>query len=125
MHAVPLTNVTITSDLPSPIIEGASVTLTCIVEMDALVELDLQLFNLEVTLSRDEYTVVNLSEAAIYGTTSTYTHQIVSFNRNNSGNYSCTATARPHPSSVFINGSDVSRSGVLRVTTGKTYGIYS
>ena len=87
--------------------------------MDALVESDLQLFDLEVILSRDESPVVNLSEAAINGTTSTYTHQIVSFNWNKSGNYRCATTARPHPSSVLINGSNA-LSDMLRVTTGKT-----
>ena len=126
LYTVPITNVTITSDIPSPIIEGVSVTLTCIVEMNALVESDLRLFDLEVTLSRGESPVVNLSEPAINGTTSTYTHRIVSFNRNKSGNYRCATTARPHPSSIFINGSDaLSLSGVLRVTTSKTYWLVS
>ena len=108
MHAVPLM-VAITSNLPSPITEGASVTLTCMMEIGALmIETDLQLFG---SLFKDEVILIN-------GTTVTYTHQIGSFNRTDSGNYSCTATARPHSSSVFINVSDA-MSDVLRVTTGK------
>ena len=112
-------DINITSTLPNPIIEGASVILTCIVGMGELVESDLKLINLEVTLYRNGSIPMNLSQAAINGTTSTYAyaHQIVSFNRDDSGNYSCEATARPHPSSVFINDSNAS-SGVLNVTTG-------
>ena len=104
-----------TSDLPSPITEGASVTLTCMVEMGALVESDLQLFNLEVTLFRDEVPL----EMKKNGTTLNYTHQIVSFTRTDSGNYSCNATARPHSSSIFVNSSDF-QSDELKVTMGKT-----
>lgn len=114
IHAVPMTNVTMKSDPPSPITEGASVNLTCMVEMGALVEADLQLFNLEVTLLRDEEPLEITNR-----TTLNYIHQIVSFNRADSGNYSCNATARPHSSSIFVNASD-SLSDVLRVTTGKT-----
>ena len=119
LFVVPIMRVAIVSDpmLTGPITEGMPVTITCVVEMDALVESDLQLFTLEVTLSRDE-TALNLSDVAKNGTTSTYIHQIVSFNATNSGNYSCTATASPHPPSVFINASEA-MSDVLRLTTGK------
>lgn len=123
MHTVPLINVNIASTLPSPIIEGASVNLTCIVEMAELVESDLDLFDLEVILYRNESIPLDLSisdhEAEINGTALIhYTHHIVSFNLNDSGNYSCVATARPRlPFVRFINDTNVS-SGVLNVTTG-------
>ena len=116
MHAVPTIDVTLVSDPTGPITEGTSVNLTCTVELGALVESDLQLFNLEVTLSRDDS---KISETVILnGTTLNYTHKIVAFSRNDSGNYSCTAIATPHPSSVFINASHI-LSDVVRVTTGK------
>ena len=119
MHTVPVINVTITSTHPNPVIEGASVNLTCIVEMSELVESDLELIKLEVTLYRNGSIPMNLSQPAINGTTSAYTHQIVSFNRNDSGNYSCVATARAHPSSIFINDNKLNTSSnVLKVTTG-------
>lgn len=119
MYTVPAMEVTITSDLSNPITEGAFVTITCIVKMGALVESDLQLLNVRVNMSiRDMSATMDLSESVlINGTTLTYTMAYVSFNRNDSGNYRCTATARPHPSSVFINSSDAS-SDVLRITTG-------
>ena len=117
MHTVPVINVTIKSTHPNPVIEGASVNLTCIVEMGELVESDLKLVKLEVTLYRNGSIPMNLSQPAINGTTSAYTHQIVSFNRNDPGNYSCVAAARAHPASIFINGSNTS-SNVLKVTTG-------
>lgn len=107
----------ITSDpmLTGPITEGTSISLTCIVEMGTLqlVESDWQLFDLEVTLSRDDSEVIFINSTNL-----AYIHQIVSFNRNDSGNYSCTTTARPQPSSVFINGSNAV-SDVLKVTTGE------
>lgn len=107
----------ITSDptLTGPITEGTSISLTCTMEMGALqlVESDWRLFDLEVSLSRDDSEITFINS-----TTLPYTHWIVSFNRSDSGNYSCTATARPQPSSVFINGSDAV-SDVLKVTTGK------
>ena len=102
--------------LTGPVIEGTSISLMCTVEMGTapLEGSDWQLFDLNVTLSRDdsEVTSINLS------TTLTYNHSIVSFNRSDSGNYSCTATARPRLSSDFINGS-VAVSDVLKVSTGK------
>ena len=107
--------VTLVSDPTGPITEGTSVNLTCTVELGALVESDLQLFNLEITLSRDETTS---DSTTLNSTTLNYTHKIATFDRTDSGNYSCTATARPHPSSVYINTSGTS-SHVIRVTTGK------
>ena len=101
--------------LTDSIIEGTPLSLTCTVKMDTvqLVDSDWQLFDLKVALFRDD------SEVAIFGngTNLTYAHQIASFNLNDSGNYTCEATARAHLSSVFINNSNVS-SCVLTVTTG-------
>ena len=107
----------ITSDpmLAGPIIEGTSISLFCTVEMGALlVASDWQLFYLEVTFFRDDSKIITF----VNSTTLTYTHQIISFSRDDSGNYSCTAIARPHPSSGFINSSN-SVSDILKVTTGK------
>ena len=103
--------------LTDPIIEGIPLTLTCTVDTDAvqLVDSDWQLFDLEVALFRDNSEVVTFGNSST--TNLTYVHQIASFNLNDSGNYTCKATARAHPSSVFINDSNAS-SRVLNVTTG-------
>lgn len=114
---VPITSVVITSDpmLAGPIIEGTSISLICTVEMGALlVASDWQLFDLEVTFFRDDSKIITF----VNSTTLAYTHQIISFSGDDSGNYSCTAIARPHSSSGFINGSN-SVSNILKVTTGK------
>jgi hypothetical protein len=85
-------------------------------EMDTmqLVASDWELFHLKVTLFRDGSEVITFGNS----TKLAYTHQIASFILNDSGNYSCAATARPHLSSVFINDSSASSSD-LKVTTGK------
>ena len=114
---VPITGVAIASDptLTDPIIEGTPLSLTCTVEMDAvqLVDSDWQLFDLQIALFRDDSEVITIGNS----TNLTYAHQIASFNLNDSGNYTCKATARAHPSSVFINDSNAS-SHILNVTTG-------
>jgi hypothetical protein len=101
--------------LTDPIIEGTPLSLTCTVETDTvqLVASDWVLFDLEVTLFRDGSEV----NTFVNSTNLTYTHRITSFILNDSGNYSCVATARPRSPFAFINGSIVS-SGVLKVTTG-------
>ncbi len=109
---------TITSDsmLSDPIIEGTPLSLTCTVETDAvqLVASDWVLFDLEVTLSRDGSEV----NTFVNSTNLAYTHRITSFNRNDSGNYSCAATARPHSPFALISGSNVSSGVPIKVTTG-------
>ena len=116
---VPITGVAIASDptLTNPIIEGTPLSLTCTVKMDAvqLVDSDWQHFDLQIVLFRDDSEVVTKSFGN--STNLTYAHQIASFNLNDSGNYTCKAAARAHPSSVFINDSNTS-SNVLKVTTG-------
>ena len=70
----------------------------------------------DAQLSRDGTTLA-LTGPTVAGTTFTYTIQLDSFGRNDSGNYTCTATVRPQPTSTYLTGSGV-LSNVTRVTTG-------
>ena len=118
MHVVLLSSVIITSDPLSPIIEGTNVTLTCTVELSpAVVESDLSLLMVDAQLSRDG-TPLTLTGPTVAGTIFTYTIQLDSFGRNDSGNYTCIATVRPHPHSTYIAPSNT-LSHTVRVTTGK------
>ena len=108
----------ITSDPISPIIEGTNVTLACTVELSpSVMESDLSLLMVDTQLSRDG-TPLTLTGPTVAGTTFTYTIQLDSFGRSNSGNYTCTVTVRPQPLSLYINMSST-LSHTVRVTTGK------
>jgi hypothetical protein len=72
---------------------------------------------LVVELSRDG-TPLTLTGPTIGGTTFTYTTQLNSFGRSDSGVYTCRATVSAPPSNSFVSGGS-SLSEALRVTTGE------
>ena len=78
---------------------------------------EVSLLMVDAQLLRDG-TMLNLSNPKISGTTFTFTAIVNSFGRSDSGNYTCTATIRPRPSSVYLNGTG-ELSSVTRVTTGE------
>ena len=97
---------TVTSNPPSPILDGTDVTVTCAVEMaQGVVDSDLSLLMVDAQLSRDG-TPLTLTGPTVTGTTFTYTIQLDSFGRNDSGNYNCSATVRRVQStSTYLTGS--------------------
>ena len=97
---------TVTSNPPSPILDGTDVTVSCVVEMaQGVVDSDLSLLMVDAQLSRDE-TPLTLTGPTVTGTTFTYTTQLDSFGRNDSGNYTCSATVtRAQSSSTYLTGS--------------------
>ena len=114
----PPVSVTITSDQANPINTGSTVTLTCIVELGpSVVDSDLSVVMVDAQLSRDG-TPLTLTGPTVAGTTFTYTIQLDSFGRSDSGNYNCTATVRPHPPSIFLTESG-EQFNTARVTTSK------
>ena len=119
--AVPaLSSVVLTSNKSNPIQPvGSGISLTCTVELSpSVVESDLSVLMVDAQLSRDG-TPLNLTGPTVTGTTFTYTIQLDSFGRSDSGNYECTATVRPQPPSTYIIGNEVAKSNVTSVTTGK------
>ena len=82
-----------------------------------VMESEVSLLMVDAQLSRDG-TMLNLSNPEISGTTFTYTAIVNSFGRSDSGNYTCMATIRPQPSSVYLNGTG-ELSNATQVTTGE------
>ena len=97
---------TVTSNPPPPILDGTDVTVTCAVKMaQGVVDSDLSLLMVDAQLFRDE-TPLTLTGPTVIDTTFTYTTQIDSFGRNDSGNYTCSATVtRVQQTSTYLTGS--------------------
>ena len=90
-HLVPNPMITINSNPPPPILDGTDVTLTCNVTMgQGVLPSDLSLLMVDTQLSRDG-TILDLTGPVVSGTTFTYTTQLNSFGRNDSGIYAYTA----------------------------------
>ena len=112
----PPTSVTITSDPVSPIRPvGSDVTLTCTVVLSTAVSVEVDVST--AWTGPDGLETINNAHSVI-GSTTTYTSKamINSFGRDQSGNYTCTATVSS--TSSFLTGSG-SQSGTARVTVGK------
>lgn len=69
----------------------------------AIVASDVSLLMMDTQLFRDG-TPLALIGPAVTGTPFTYTTKLNSFGRSDSGNYTCTATVRPQPTSIWIHG---------------------
>ena len=108
-----------TSSPAAPNINGGGVTLTCTVNIyQEILDSEIFLLVVDAQLSRPDGTPLALTGPTVTGTTFTYTAQLNSFGRNDSGNYTCTATVRPQPPSVYLNGTG-ELSSATRVTTGE------
>ena len=109
---------TLQSNSPNPITIGLDVTLTCMVKMNEKVfESDLSLLMVDTQLSRDG-TPLSLTGPTVIGIrTFTYTTQLNSFGRNDSGNYTCTATVRSNSSHLIDN--ELLISGNIYISIGE------
>ena len=109
-HAVPTqSSITLTSSKGNSGIQivGSDLTLTCTVELNsAIVNSEIFLLVVDAQLSRDG-TPLALTGPTVTGTTVTYATQLNSFGRSDSGNYTCTATVRPQPSSTYLTGNEI------------------
>lgn len=95
---------TVMSDKSNPIWpNGSDVTLSCIVILSPVTVADLPLLNVDVQLSRNGISL-NLTNSLVTGTTFINTVQLESFGRNNSGNYTCTATVLPLQNFTYVTG---------------------
>ena len=80
--------------------------LTCTVELNsAILGSEISLLMVNVQLSKDG-TELALAGPRVSDTIFNYTAQLNSFGRSDFGNYTCTATIRPEPSSTYITGID-------------------
>jgi hypothetical protein len=79
-------------------------------------ESELSLLMVDAQLVRDG-TPLTLSDPAVNNTTFTYT-TMLKFGENDVGNYTCTATAKPHPTSTHLNGIRM-KSDAIELLIGK------
>ena len=109
------TSVSVTSDQPNPIHPiGSTVTLMCTVELSPAVDVPVTVNT--VWTGPDGFNTTNTAQP-IMGSTTTYTSTTIvsSFGRDQSGDYTCTATVIP--TSLFLANSI--GSSLTRVTVGK------
>lgn len=112
-------SVIVTSSGGTTVLSGSDVTLNCTVELGPeLIVSELSLLVVDVQLSKDGITG-NLLDSLIRmsGSTIVYSTLVKSFGRHDSGNYSCVATVRPQPFSVYLHGTGEMSNHIL-VTTG-------
>ena len=79
-------------------------------------EPELSLIMVGAQLSRDGVALV-LGDPTVTGTTFTFTTYLNSFNTSDCGNYTCNATIRPHPESIYLTGMGT-MVDTARITTG-------
>ena len=113
---VPAPNsVEVISNKPNPIRPvGSNVTLICTVELDS--ETNLSMLMVDVQLSRDG-TPLTLTDQSQNGTTFTYTIQLDSFGRNDSGDYNCNASVRSQTFTTYLENSLIIMNNI-KVSTG-------
>ena len=126
LHEVPeLSSVVVTSNKPNPIRPvGSNVMLTCTVELSPAVDVPVTVYTvwtgpdgLELMTNGPD---VDSNTTYTGNTTYTSSIMIISFGRNDSGNYTCTATVMTveQLSSQYINDSEAVTSNEIRITTG-------
>ena len=116
-YTVPNPSFSVTSNPPTPVLDGTNVTVTCTVEMgEGVSQSDLSLLMVDAQLSRDG-TPLDRTGPVISGTTFTYTFQVYLFSSNDSGIFNCTATVRPQQTSTYLTGVGT-QSGVVEIEIG-------
>ena len=102
------------------VVVGSNLTLTCTLVLNsAIMRSENTLLMVEAQLSRSG-TALALPSRSITGTTFTYTTQLDSFGRSDSGNYTCSATVRPQSSAVYLTGIEVLSSNI-NIRAGNTH----
>ena len=119
MHAVPSPSSVIVASDPSFIEStGLHVIVLCTVELSPLVtESEVSLITVSAQLIHNGTRELSLTTSAPKGTTYTFSALIQSFQRNNNGEYVCTATVSPHTSSQLIIGNGT-RTGMAVISLG-------
>ena len=85
-----------------------------------VVDSELSLLMVAAQLSRDD-TPLTLTDPTVTGTTFTYTTQLDSFGKNDSGNYTCSATVtRVQSSSTYLTGSGQATT-LVEIVVGKCF----
>ena len=121
LHVVPdPQSVSLTNNPVTPIINGHDVTLICTVKLrQEISDSEILLLMVDAQLSQPDGSPLVLTGLTVTGTTFTYTTQLNSFGRSDSGNYTCTATVRRQPTATYLTGTSMAM-GTARITTGNS-----
>ena len=127
MYAVPPpSSVIISTGSSNPVrpIKSA-VNLTCTVQVELSQPEDIPVV-LDIVWAglTDGFTVLNTSQLILESST-TYTSKAIisSFGRNESGNYTCSASLSSMSANLYLNNSSTMRSNSIQVTTGEMWKI--
>ena len=100
------------------VVVGSDITLTCTLMLNSVIMgSENALLMVDAQLSRDG-TPLALPNVTVTGTTFTYTTVVNSFERSDSGNYTCTATVRPQPTATHLTGTETLESNI-NIRAGK------
>ena len=84
---------------------GSDVRLTCTVELNsAIFSSEIFLLTVNTQLFKDESSLALTGQIVTAGTVFTYTTQLNPFQMSDFGNYTCSATIEPQPTSVYLRG---------------------
>ena len=97
--------------------------MTCTVEFGPSVmsESDLSLISVEAQLFRDG-NELNQTSHQMNGLSYTFGAMVSSFSESDNGNYSCSATVRPRPSSPYLSGIGRGESKPIQIVGKSNYG---
>ena len=123
-YAVPTrSSIVLTSNVgnSSMQIVGSNITLICTVELNsAFADSEIFLLMVDVELSRDGTPLgLALRGPTASGKTLTYTTQLNLLEKNDSGNYVCTAGIRPLPTLTYLTGNETLMSDFITIKAGK------
>jgi hypothetical protein len=121
-YAVPPSSVSLTSskEVNDIQIVGSNVMLTCTVELNsAIFGSEIFLLTVDAQLLKEGVLLpLPLAGPRVSDTTIAYTAELSPFQRSDFGNYTCTATIRPQPSSTYLTGIDT-LSDMITIKPGK------
>ena len=91
------------------VVVGSDLTLICTLVLNsAIMGSENALLMVEAQFSRNGISLTIASYSlSVTGTTFTYTTQLSSFGRSDSGNYTCTTTISPQPTAVYLTGNEI------------------
>ena len=98
---------------------GSDVTLACTVELNsAIFSSEIFLLMVNAQLFKDESSLALTGQIVTAGTVFTYTTQLNPFQNSDFGNYTCSATIEPQPTSIYLRGAHVV-SDTLNIKPGR------
>jgi hypothetical protein len=93
--------------------------MNCFVELNSIISVeDLPLLNVSAQISRNDTLLMQTSQS-VDGTTHNFGATLNCFSQSDVGNYICTATVTPLPSSTFLTGMGRGESEPLEIIIGK------